>query len=174
MPDAQLAGFIDKSIDSAVRFVAGSDRVKLIPEPGDLPQRYVLEFHCDGLVQNPDGKISVAHRFLVGVWFPDDYLRGKPNVFKVLTLLAPNTVFHPNAAPPFLCLGDMRQGTDLTSIICQSFEILTYQKFALQDGLNPAACEWARNQPASRFPIDKRPLRTRAAIEIEAVERGRS
>ena len=59
-------------------------------------------------------------------------------------------------------------GTDLVSILFQLYEIITYQKYATADALDPVAAEFARAN-IGRFPIDPRPLRRRA-VKIEEVQ----
>jgi ubiquitin-protein ligase len=167
MPDAILKAFLTKSHEAAMKLAAASDLVSLLPEPGAYPQRYLADFHCRGLVRDAAGAIVEANHFRVGIWFPDDYLRDKPNPYKILTLLEPATVFHPNIRAPFICAGDLRRNTDLVSLLFQIFELLTYQKWAAHDPLDPMAAEFARNNMA-RFPIDPRPLRRRAVRFLDA------
>jgi hypothetical protein len=49
-----------------------------------------------------------AERFVVGIWFPDDYLRAA-DPFTVLTWLEPRAAFHPNIRAPFMCIGRSRR-----------------------------------------------------------------
>jgi hypothetical protein len=171
MNDRILKDFLKHNHATGMALAASSDRLELHPEPGDLPQRYVAEFRCRGLVREPSGKIVEADRFLVGILFPDNFLKTKPNAFRVLTWLEPKTIWHPNIAFPHLCAGNLRMGTDLVSILFQLYEMIVYQKFATADPLNPAAAEFARAN-MSQFPLDTRPLRRRA-IAIEEIAGGK-
>lgn len=137
-----------------------SDLLKLQPigEPDEV-QRYLAEFRCRGLVKAADGRVTEANRFLVGLFFPDDYLR-RADVPTVLTWLEPFNVLHPNIRPPFICVGRLVPGTGLVDLLYQIFEIITWHKFNPRedDSLNHQACSWARNNQ-HRFPTDSRPLK---------------
>jgi hypothetical protein len=167
MPDRILSAFLRKSHKAAMALAAASDVLVLVPEAGQLPQRYIAEFHCRGLVHHPAGEIVEANLFRVGVAFHDDYLKTKPNSARVLTWLAPATIFHPNVKSPFICAGDLRMGTDLVSILFQLHEMIVYRKFATADALDPVAAEFARAN-IGRFPLDTRPLRRRM-VRIEEI-----
>jgi hypothetical protein len=164
--------FLRKSHEAAIALVAASDRVVLMPEPGELPQRYIAEFHCRGLVRQTSGHIVEANLFRIGIAFHDDYLKTKPNSARLLTWLAPSGIFHPNVKFPLVCAGNLRMGMDLVSILFQLHEMITYQKYATADPLDPAAAEFARAN-ITRFPIDSRPLRRRP-VKIEEIQGGKS
>jgi ubiquitin-protein ligase len=169
MPDSKLIGFLRKSHAAGMALAAASDRVVLIPEAGELPQKYLAEFHCRGLVRVASSVVE-ANFFRVGIVFPDDYLKTKPNSMRVLSWLQPEQgIWHPNVRAPLICL-NLRMETDLVSIVIALYEMITYQKFATADPLDPAAAEFARAN-MSRFPIDSRPLRRRA-IAIEEISTG--
>ena len=77
------------------------------------------------------GEIVEAEKFVVGIFFPDDYSwRLKPDGLKVVTLLSPPNIWHPNIRWPFMCLGNLRPGTDLVTLLFQTYEVLTWQKWA--------------------------------------------
>jgi len=172
MPDPILTAFLRKSHDAAMALCAASDRVVLFPAPGEVPQRYIAEFHCRGLVRHTSGQIVEGELFRVGIAFHDDYLKTRPNPIRLLTWLEPAAgIFHPNVRAPYICAGNLRMGTDLVSILFQLYEIITYQKYATADPLDPVAAEFARANLA-RFPVDPRPLRRRA-VKIEEVPGGR-
>lgn len=165
--DRIFTSFIERITADAIALAASSDLIEISPEPGDRPQRFLIELRCRGLVRDDDGPVEQTERFLAGVWFRDDYLRGPPDPFRLVTWLGPAQSWHPNIAyrAPFVCLGHLNPGTDLVTIAYQLYEIVTYQKFAAHDGLNEAACAWVRSQPDDRFPIDPRPLRWTAAVD---------
>jgi hypothetical protein len=67
---------------------------------------------------------------------------------------------------PLICVGRLKPGTWLVDLLYQCYEIITYQKVTMRedDALNPLACVWSREHQ-QRFPIDRRPLKWRAALE---------
>ncbi len=95
---------------------------------------------------------------MLGIFFPDDYLR-RVDARAVVTVLEPNNTWHPNLRGPALCIGFMRSGSGLVDITLQAAEIITFKKFNLRDPLNKDACRWTRNN-LDKLPIDPRPLIT--------------
>jgi len=164
MADRILEGFLQSQLEEGMTLAESSDLVALTPADSGLPQRYVVEFRCKGLVRvgDGDGDVIEADRFVVGVRFPSDYLR-RVVPMEVLTWLSPRNVWHPNIMAPVICVGRLTPGTTLVDIIYQVFEIITYKKATVRedDALNSAACQWARHN-MDRFPIDRRPLKRRA------------
>jgi len=165
--DRVVENFLKRQLQVARQFTAASGIVKIahVPMPGEnpaLPQHYVAEFACRGLVKQPDGSVTEADRFVVGIYFPDSYLRSA-NTFETLTWIGPLNVYHPNILPPLICVGErfMRPGTGLEAIIYQVHSVITYVRWSSHAGLNEEACQWARNNQ-NRFPVDRRPLKTRA------------
>ena len=156
MNDPVFNSFLEVQYQQVTALAAQSDILRFECEGAMPPRKYVLEFNCRGLVCTPDGEIQEASRFMVGISLPDDYLR-TPDTQQVVTMFPP-WIWHPNANGPFLCLGNLTGGTALVDIVFQVYEILTYQRWSAHDGLNEAACEWARNNQ-ERFPIDRRPLK---------------
>jgi hypothetical protein len=157
MNDPIYRSFLEVQHRQAMALAAASDILELQAEPAMPPQKYFARFHCRGLVQTPAGEIAEADEFDFAIYLPDDYLRaGEPR--QIVNIVKPWSIWHPNAGGPFICLGRLSAGTPLVDILFQTFEIITYQKWSSHDGLNPAACEWARNHQA-RFPIDRRPLK---------------
>ena len=99
IPDPIFEAFLVKSHEGAMKLATSSDIVQLHPEAAAIPQRYVAEFHCRGLVRDPSGRVVEADRFLVGISFPEDYLKSKPNTLRVLTWLEPASIFHLSTQP---------------------------------------------------------------------------
>ena len=161
MNDPIFTSFLEAQRREASALAAASDILELEAETATPPRMYIARFHCRGLVRDGDGEIREASVFNVGIALPDDYLRSaEPG--QIVTILRPWNIWHPNAGGPFLCLGRLGGGTPMVDILFQIFETITYQKFAAHDGLNPAACEWARSN-RHRFPIDRRPLKWKEA-----------
>jgi hypothetical protein len=172
--DSVLEGFLEKQYEQGLALANSSDLLELdpfelFPRGGPAPRHYVAAFNCNGLVKSRSGEVQMANRFILGIWFPEDYLR-RVNPFEVLTWFKPAEVFHPNISGTHICAGRLTPGTPLTDILYQCFEIITYNKVTMRedDALNKEACSWARGNKF-RFPIDNRPLK-RARLEIEAAQ----
>jgi hypothetical protein len=169
MTDKVLAAFLARQREEAMELAAASDLFDLIPVDGPRRQRYLLGFRCTGLVRTEAGDVVEADRFLLGVWFPDDYLR-RADPFRVLGWLEPREVFHPNVAAPYVCIGRLVPGTSLVDLVYRCFEIVTYNKVTMRedDALNKTACAWARAN-RHRFPVDRRPLKRSVELDVETV-----
>ncbi len=163
MTDLVFGGFLEQQHEEGLALSAASDLLDLEPEPADPPARYLARLRCEGLVRSPSGEIETASHFMVGITFPDDYLR-RVNPAEVLAWLGPPNVFHPNiiGMPPVICAGPISPGTPLVDLLYRVFEITTYQRLTMREdnALNHQACVWAR-QHQDRFPIDARPLKRR-------------
>ena len=164
MSDAIYEAFLRRQLEEGMALAKSSDVLDLTPLPGgDPPCRYIAHFEGRrGLVRDQRGQIVEFEKFMVGIWFPEDYLR-HVNIPQVLNYLGPHPEpWHPNIRPPFLC-AHIEPGTALVDIIYACHEIWTWNLFATGDeGLNHAASQWSRKQERSRFPIDRRPLKRRA------------
>jgi len=172
MDDLVYKGFLDKQFEEGMKLARQSDLLNLRPNDrgGDPPDRYIAEFACKGLIRRPEGRIGVATEFAVGIWFPSWYLR-RANAFETLTWLGPGNVWHPNIAPPLICVGHLAPGTELVDLIYQCYEIISYFNWAPHDALNGEASQWARNHQ-ERFPVDTRPLKRRA-LTLKVTAKGK-
>jgi hypothetical protein len=171
MSDLIYEAFLRRQLEAGMALAESSDVLQLIPLPGsEPPSRFVAHFSGrKGLVRNQRGAIVEFDRFVVGVNFPDDYLR-RVNIPQVLTYLGPHPdPWHPNIRGPFVCL-HIEPGTSLVDILFACFEIWTWNLFATGDeGLNHAAAQWSRKQDRSRFPVERRPLKRRSVpIDVTA------
>jgi hypothetical protein len=156
--------FLRAQFEEGAALVRQSDRLKLTPLRSGEVCRYVAHFQgCKGLVQQPDGGVVEFDEFVVGICFPPDYLR-RVDIPDVLTYLGPHpSPFHPNIRPPFICM-HLDPGTGLVDILYALHSLWTWNLYATGDeGLNHAASQWSRQQEHGRFPIDRRPLKRRAA-----------
>ena len=155
--------FLRRQFEEAIALAESSDLVRVVPMGGSPPDRYSVEFLCKGLVRKQLGEVTEADHFIVGIWFPADYLR-RAEPWQVLTWFGPRWVFHPNISDeaPLICVGRLAPGTPLVDLIYQCFEIISYKKVTMRedDALNRNACGWARENQ-HRFPIDARPLKRR-------------
>jgi len=161
MIDKVFNNFLETQLCEALGLAENSDILRFLPAPGALPQQFLAEFHCKGIIQNRDGEIAEGNLFVVGIFLPNDYLR-RAAIPEVLTWLGPANVLHPNILGPAgaICIGHLEPGMGLVDILYQLYEIIVYRKFNPQENnsLNKAACAWARNN-LSRFPTDHRPLK---------------
>jgi hypothetical protein len=167
--DRIFDAWLNRQQEDAEAFAAQTDLVRLAPFDPERPsQRYIAEFGCRGLVRTSDGAVEEADRFVVGLYFPPDYLR-RLDPWTVVTLFEPLSVWHPNVRLTGICVGRVRPGTGLIDLVDQVHQILTFQNMRIDDPLNPEAAAWARDH-LDRFPVDRRPLRRRSlAFRIEAV-----
>ncbi len=135
----------------------------------NAPWLWKLVFKTRGLVRE-GGEPFAVERHIVAVRFLPDYLR-RADRFEMLALIQPRSAFHPNLAPPGICV-QVRPGETLVEI-CESLHALLSWKLrqlAENDALNPAACAWGRAH-LDELPIDRRPLfGWRLSISLEPVE----
>jgi hypothetical protein len=167
--DSILKSWLKRQHQEGMKLAAESDVITLHPAPGMPPHEYLARFDCPTLVQG-HGAISQHTGFDVLIRFPLDYLRSPPNPAIVVALLTPQSAYHPNVAPPFMCIGNIAPGTSLCELICQIFDIMTFNKLTPNehDALNSEACSWARNH-MHLFPLTSRPLR-RCDISLDITE----
>ncbi len=120
------------------------------------PWLYRLTFPTQGLVWR-DGRIEMVDQHVVALRFLPDYLR-RADRFEMLALVEPRDAFHPNLAPPGICV-QVYPGEPLVEI-CESLHALfSWQLRQLRedDSLNPSACAWGRSN-LNRLPLDPRRL----------------
>lgn len=160
MNDAIYSRFLKQQELDAAALVASTDRLSLVPVAGKPTTHYLAEFHCRGLAKAPDGRIVEHDRWAFGISFPADYLRRAMPSPQVLTYLGPHPEpWHPNLKGPLVCL-HLQPGTPLVDLVYSLYELVTWNLYSTTDeGLNHGAAQWARHEPASRFPVDRRPLK---------------
>ncbi|HWG47329.1 MAG TPA: hypothetical protein VN688_31490 [Gemmataceae bacterium] len=130
-------------------------------EAADLGQQapwlWRLTFRTRGLIRDAGGEIHLADHHVIAVRFPPDYLR-RANQFESLALVAPDNAFHPNLAPPRICLR-IYPGQPLLEIAEGLHALIGWRlrQLAENDALNPDACVWGRSHLAD-LPIDNRSL----------------
>ncbi len=165
MRDEIFESFLTRQFDEALRLSAASDIVAVVPID---PQRYVLHFRARGLVLDAAGIPQLHGEFGVGICFPADYVRVAQHPSRVIQWLGPDTVFHPNIRPPFVCLGSIAPGEGLVDLAYRLFEVISFHRVSPHDPLNAAAAQWVRNHQ-DQLPLDRRPL-VRPAPRPSAVE----
>ena len=171
--DRIIQSWLERQHADGAALAAASDVFSLAPEPESPPRRYIARFDCRTLVRVADD-VAEWRGCDVHIQFPLNYLRAVPDPAQIVGLMSPRNLFHPNVAPPFLCLGHIAPGTSLCELIFQLYEIVTFQKLTPRedDALNRDACAWARRN-MQRFPLDARPLRRRVAeFEVSAIDHG--
>jgi hypothetical protein len=134
------------------------------------PWLWRLNFQTRGLVRDHGGEPQVVERHVIAVRFLPDYLR-RADRFEMLALIEPNNAFHPNLAPPGICV-QVRPGETLVEIAESLHALLSWRLRQLQetDALNRAACAWGRAH-LDELPLDRRPLFGRLLpISLEPVE----
>jgi hypothetical protein len=167
--DSIRKSWLSRQLEEGMRLAAASDVFTLHPGPGSPPQEYLARFDCPTMVEM-QGAITPHTGFEVLIRFPLDYLRSVPNPAAVVALLSPQNAYHPNVAPPFICVGDIAPGTSLCELVFQIFEIMTFNKLRLDDFLNEDACSWARNH-MDLFPLTTQSLRRREiSLDISEID----
>lgn len=162
--DKVFETWLQRQHADALALGAASDVVSLAAETGPSPpRRFIAHFDSPTMVRH-DAEAMRANGFVVLFQFPPDYLRVVSDPAQVISLIGPRTLFHPNVAPPFICIGAMPPGTGLCELIYQVHEILTFHKFTPREdnALNRDACAWARHH-MHLFPLSSAPLRRRDA-----------
>jgi hypothetical protein len=162
MRSSVFQAFLEQQYIDGMALAAASDLLDLTPISGSPPDRYLADFRCIGLVKDADG-VHRADRFLIQIAFPHTYL-DDVDPSSVLTLIAPDNVYHPNIRAPWICPGHLHPGTPLVDVLWTLFEILTFHRLTTDEtnALRHEACSWAREH-RDLFPLDPRPLRRRLA-----------
>jgi hypothetical protein len=162
--DKVFTSWLERQNADAMALAESSDILRVAFEPlVNPPRRFIAQFRCPTLVK-AGGEVVRAEGFAVGIQFPADYLRCATDPVRIVQLLDPPNAFHPNVAPPFVCIGHVAPGTALCELIYQVHEILTFNKLTPRedDALSRDACAWARRH-MHLFPLSTAPLRRRAA-----------
>lgn len=122
--------------------------------PGRAPDKYLITYHCKGLVQQGDGSITESSLFHMEVVFTPRF-PGEPPRFIWLT---PN-IWHPNFDGTYICLEgrSFAVGLTLDLIVPEVGRMVQYQNYNVRNPLSQQAAKWAA-QRISRFPIDKRDI----------------
>jgi len=110
------------------------------------------------LVLRRDGAIQQDGPVMIGVRYHLSYLSEAPDPFRLVTLLLPNRVYHPNVemGSGTLCLGHPQAGISLETILHQAWAGLTLNMRHVNtrwgDILNSDAAHFVRAN-ADRFPL---------------------
>lgn len=161
MADRIWQRFMREQLKAASALTAESDIVEIHAERDgqSVPSRYLVRYNAPCLVCEAGGAVTRHDGYAVSIRFPVDYLRQVVPI-QIVAWVLPASAFHPNLNHPFLCLGAIMPGTPLVDLVYRIYELASYMNFAPADGLNPAACQWARHHMAE-FPITRRPMKRR-------------
>lgn len=163
--DRVLEAWLRAQWQAARDLVARSDLLRVVPVGIEPYRTYDVHLATHGLVWPPEQAGPAVHRrgFRVWIAFGEEYLRLPAR--GVFVLRAPRHVFHPNIVPhesgepQAICVGRIRPGTSLTTLIRGIHRILSWQGYTLDDALNGAACAYARGPARGReLPVDPRPI----------------
>jgi hypothetical protein len=136
----------------------------------DAPWLWRLTFKTRGLVRDGDEEPRLVEQHVVALRFLPDYLR-RADRFEMLALVEPRNAFHPNLAPPGICV-QVRPGETLVEICDSLHSLLSWRlrQFQEHDALNKSACAWGRAH-VDDLPIDRRPLFGRTfQLSLEPLE----
>jgi ubiquitin-protein ligase len=123
--------------------------IRLVEIKGDPPERYIIEFHVNVLVEDKEANITIVNTHKVEVYLPVEYPR-RPPFCRMLT-----PVFHPNIDPQKICIGDhWSAGQSLDQLIIRIGEMICFQSFNTKSPLNAKAAVWVEENIA-RLPLDK-------------------
>lgn len=107
--DRIMESWLENQQRDVIALAQESDLVELVAEPKRPPARYLAHFRCGTLVKR-SGVVTQAHGLTVGIQFPHDYLRRVVDPGTLIYVLEPVGLFHPNVAPPFVCVGKVPRG----------------------------------------------------------------
>ena len=162
MMDGVRTAFLQAQYEAVLALSQSSDVLELTPLEGSPPDRYIADFRCRSFAH--DGhSVVLVERVIVGIHLTENYLEAfQPE--RVITVLAPQRLWHPNIHGSLLCPGSMPPGTPLVDLLYQVFEVLVGYRVTLDENyaLNRDVCAWAR-QNRHLYPIDRRPLRRRVS-----------
>jgi ubiquitin-protein ligase len=131
---------------------------------GSLPQSYRFYFKGRGLKLSSQGRVVLAEHHEVVVELGAAYPRLVPG------LAWQTPIFHPNISHNgVVCLGGF--GTHwvpsltLSEMCIMLWDMIRYKNFDTESPYNREAASWAKQQTEVQFPLDRRSLRDRIAIE---------
>jgi len=124
--------------------------------PNRSPEKYLVAFHCTGLMKTPEGEIVKTDRHVLDVVFGLDY-PARPPRFVWLT-----PIWHPNIVAPYLCTQGrpFAIGTTLNQLCLMVGQMIQYRNYNLDNPLGVEGKEvavWAANN-SQLFPVDTRGL----------------
>ncbi len=169
MGESILTDFLEYTTRAALDLADQSDVLEVARLPMAGAGLFLARFQVAHLARRQRGQIGVAHGPLtVMIRIGPDYLR---HAEPLETVQVGNQDFwHPNFRWPVLCVGSLRPGMALPTLLRHIFEIVTYQNYATDDGLDPEACSRLRDQPTLLDCLPRTPRLLRRRIEIHHAE----
>lgn len=161
--------FLTHTDRAAHELAADSDVLTLHRRPLPGAGLWLAEYALSYLAQSTGGAIYVhPGPLVVAIRFDASYLRSV-SPLDLVQVREPD-LFHPNHLPPVLCVGDVQPGTPLPYLLRHVYEILSYQNFAADDGLNPIACARLRDEPGLLDLLPRPPRLVRRRLELVGEE----
>lgn len=157
--------FLDETHAAAQELAERSDvmRLQRLPLPG--MGLWVASFDLPYLRQEQDGTVRFVQGPLeAAIQLGPAYLTDARPVG--IVQVANGDLFHPNYRFPFLCVGEVRPGLGLPSVLRHVFEILSYQNYATDHGLNPLACRYLVDHPEVLDLLPPAPRLLRRELEL--------
>lgn len=126
---------------------ANHERIRIVEAAGRPPDRYVVEYHVKGLVEEQD-EIREREVHRAEITLGADYPREMPRC----VMLTP--VFHPNIDHLAICTEDIgAAGQMLDETIIFIAEMISYQAYNLQSPRNGDAARWTQEN-LDRLPLE--------------------
>lgn len=123
--------------------------ISILQSHGTPPEKYVIEFHVQGLVPKGEKEFQRGDVHRAEVFLPIDYPR-RPPFCRMIT-----PVFHPNIDAQKICIGDhWSAGQRLAHLIVRIAEMIAYQSYNVKSPLNGEAAAWAEQNSAA-LPLEK-------------------
>lgn len=157
--------FLEHSHQAALALAEDSDVLQVTRLPVRGVGTWIAEFAISYLSQGPDGSVRLAAGPIgVMIQMTPEYLR-QVSPLEVVQVREMD-LFHPNFLWPVLCVGEVRPGMPLPQILRHVYEILTYENYATDDGLNPIACRRLCEQPGLLNLLPRPPRLVRRPLEL--------
>lgn len=136
---------------------ASHDRIRIIESFGNPPERYVIEYHLTGLVEE-QGEIRerLVHQAQIVLG------RNYPHELPRCSMLTP--VFHPNIDHLRICTEDIGSaGKTIDQVITFIGEMIAYQSYNVKSPLNGDAARWTIEH-LNELPLEKIDLTAKATL----------
>jgi ubiquitin-protein ligase len=134
--------------DRIVEVFAGHERIRIAEATGSPPDRYVVEYRVNGLVDNR-GAIESRALHRAEIVLGRDYPRELPRC----RMLTP--VFHPNIDHLTVCTQDFGSaGESLVQLIVRVGEMISFQAYNTKSPRNGEAARWTEEN-LERLPLER-------------------
>jgi hypothetical protein len=169
MAESIFKDFLEHTTRAGLELAALSDVLDLERLPVAGEGLFAATYHVAYLARRAGGGVQVEKGPLeVMIRMGPEYLR---QVAPLEIVQVGNTAFfHPNFRWPVLCVGEVRPGMMLSTLLRHVFEIVTYQNYATNDGLDLEACIRLRNEPELLDRLPRVPRLVRRPLEVRHAE----